>query len=91
MKYETLTEFKSDVTLATGATSTFTFTYTNNINHLPCIFLKDTGANSTYRNDYFVEMTSVSFTNNILTIIVTNKWSGTVIYDLFLLVTAASY
>jgi len=91
MKYETLSEFKSDVSLATDATSTFTFTFSNNIDHIVCLFFHPAGANSTYRTSSGSVITSSSISNNFLTIVVTNKNASTIIYDLFILVTVASY
>lgn len=91
MKYETLTEFKSDVSLGSGGTTTFTFTFVNNISHLPCVFFRSAGGNSTYRTYSNFTITSISFEDNELTVVATNMYSSASVEDLFLLVTAASY
>lgn len=91
MKFETLSEFKSDVTLGAGATSTFTFTFINNIDHIECLFFHPAGGNSTYRNYGGVAITSHTATNNVLAVVVTNQYGSSAVFDLFMLATVASY
>jgi len=85
MKYETLSEAKSG-SYASGTTVTFTFTYSNNIDHIACIYFKSSG--TAYD---VLRLTSYTITNNVLTCVFTSSSTSSSNDYVFLLATAASY
>lgn len=84
MKYETLSESKSG-SYVLNDTVTFTFTFTNNISDIRCLHFQVAG-----NTNYWV-VSSISTSDNILTVTVTNKYNDTYTYYLFLLATVSSY
>lgn len=85
MKYETLSEFKSG-TYTSGGTVTYTFTYSNNIDSIRCLYFREGNSIGTV-----FRITSVTISNNVLTVVLTcNSTIGAATY-LFLLATVASY
>lgn len=92
MKYETLSEMKSGAN-GSGVSLTYTFTFTNNIDHIVELKLIDCtrydSVNAGLKLNYF-KIDSYTIADNVLTVVVTGLATTTAYYE-FLLATVASY